>query len=110
MESAAIVGPTDVLLIESVADGPQRRRRRSGSGVDGCGIELSVGEEAWPRVVDHVEGVGYAVAGREVRTPWQRAEILHDRLDARLRLVAALGPAPVTYISIVGRTLGIRIG
>src|SRR5215831_16582638 len=57
VETAAVKGPADVLFVHRVANGAQRRWRHGGAGVDGSRVELAVGKETRPRVVDHVKSV-----------------------------------------------------
>src|SRR5262249_21724997 len=94
IESTAIVRPPDVLLVERIPDGSQRRWGNRGACVDRSRVDLTVREEARACVVDHVELASVAVRWGLIRAPGQRLQVGDDRPDPGLAWIA-LGPPAI---------------
>src|SRR5262249_50937711 len=93
-----------------IADRPERRRwhrraRRNLGHIDGA-----IRKEAGAGIVDHIEATGVGIRWRQIGAPWQRSQIIHDRPDAGLGLIAAFSPTPVSDECGVDRTPGRWIG
>src|SRR5215831_1741479 len=105
---AAVIGPGNAPLIESIADRPDTAWRDRGSLGDPAHIDDTIGQKTRIGVVEHVIVILLAIRARPVA---EGSEIMDDRrYPRRLEHVGAITEAPVQHVVVDGARLWIGVG